>query len=348
MSAPAEARAPGKLMFAGEYSVLRPGGVALAAAVDAPLTVRVVEADRDRVSSEALGLARAEPSDDPRLGFVAAALAAARQVAPVPPLSVDVSGTAGQIDGRGSKLGFGSSASVTVATVAAALTAAGHELDLGALYRLAALAHARAQGRAGSAYDVATQVWGGVVVYRPPLPHRWGVPTTGSLAEWLAEPWPELEAHRLPWPEGLFLSACWVGRGASTRGMMARAAVGATDAADRLEAMRLRAKDVIRGWELGSVVQILRALDAAEDAFRAWDRVTGTGAVTPEVRRAVDIARAAGLAGRTSGAGGGDCVLAFASDAGSLGAAHAAWRAEGLHPVDIALDDSGATWSLSA
>lgn len=340
----AEARAPGKLMLAGEYSVLTPGGVALAAAVDAPLHVWVEPSDEDRVTSSALGVSALPLAADPRLAFVAAALRVARRVTTLPPLHVTVTGTAGQVDGRGAKLGFGSSASVTVATVAAAVTAGGHPLDAWTLYRLAALAHAAGQGRAGSAYDVATQVWGGVVAYRPPARERWKAPAEGPLHAWLAEPWPELEVRRLPWPEGLFLTACWVGRGASTRGMMARADAGAHLAAERLDAMRVRAKDVILAWERGSVHAVLRALDAAEDALVAWDGVSGTGAATPAVQRAVHIAREAGLAGRTSGAGGGDCVLALTDDTTRVGAVHDAWRAAGLHPVDIALDDAGATY----
>lgn len=338
------ARAPGKLMIAGEYSVLRPGGAALALAVDAPLIVTATPAAADRVTSEALGLRDAALVDDPRLSFVAEALRTARLLAPVGPLELHVGGSAGQVDGHGQKLGFGSSAAVTVATIAAALAGHGVALDRPGLFRLAALAHARAQGRAGSGYDVATQVWGGVVLYRPPAAHRWT--PEGPLGAWLAEPWPEHTVEQLPWPEGLFLTACWLGQGASTRGMMATAAArGAEDAVTaRLDAMAASTRGVIEAWRTRRVRAILAAIDAAEDALGAWDAVAGTGAVTPAVRAAVDAARSAGCAGRTSGAGGGDCVLAFASELKCLDAVRSAWRAVGLHPIEIAPDSTGATW----
>lgn len=334
------ARCPGKLMIAGEYSVLRPGGAALALAVDAPLEVSATPGDADRVTSEALGLTDVGPGEDPRLSFIAEALAVARRVAPVPPLTLGISGRAGQVDGRGAKLGFGSSAAVTVATIGAAL-AGRAPLSRDRLFRLAALAHSNAQGRAGSGYDVATQVLGGVVLYRPPAAERWRA-TPDALTPWLDVPWPEHSAERLPWPEGLFLTACWVGQGASTRGMMFAARA---EAEEHLDAMASRTRDVIRAWREGRVAQILPALDAAEDALRRWDAASGTGAVTSAVRDAVDLARAAGCAGRTSGAGGGDCVLAFASEEGHLDAARSAWSAAGLRPITITPDWTGAEWS---
>lgn len=339
------ASAPGKLMIAGEYSVLSPGGGAVAMAVGRRLEVTVEPAPEDRVMSEALGLVACPLEADPRLAFVAQALRVVRAAASGGPLSIEVRGDAGQVDGRGVKLGLGSSAAVTVATVAAALAERGHETSTNTLFRLAALAHARAQGRAGSGYDIATQTVGGLVLVRPPRPDRLSDLADARIPSLVREDWPELTLTRAPWPQGLRFAACWVGTGAATPRMMARTDAARERAPERWErllgAMRTSADEVARALASGEVERVLGSLEGAERALRAWDEELDLGVVTAAVRRAGDLANESGCVGRTSGAGGGDCVLAFAEDSGRLDAARAAWTRAGLVPIDLALDEMG-------
>ena len=60
------ASAPGKLMLAGEYTVVDPGGPALAVSLDVHAHVSVTLGGKSwRVSSAALELSEAEPSERP-------------------------------------------------------------------------------------------------------------------------------------------------------------------------------------------------------------------------------------------------------------------------------------------
>lgn len=131
-----KARAPGKVVLSGAYSVLE-GAPALVSAVD-----RYVLADSERPPE------RVTPE-------VLAAIGAAQ--AP----HVDASA----LRAHDRKLGLGSSAAILVASLAACssdeLTAAA----LGELERRARQAHQKAQG-GGSGIDVAAAVWGGTLLCR--------------------------------------------------------------------------------------------------------------------------------------------------------------------------------------
>jgi phosphomevalonate kinase len=129
-----KARAPGKVVLSGAYSVLE-GAPALVSAVD-----RYVIADSERAPE------RVTPE-------VAAALAG--EQAP----HVDASA----LRAHDRKLGLGSSAAILVASLAAC---SGEELtseSLRQLERRAREAHQKAQG-GGSGIDVAASVWGGTLL----------------------------------------------------------------------------------------------------------------------------------------------------------------------------------------
>ena len=63
---------PCKLMVAGEYSVLLPGGMALSVAVSPSLEIRLEESEEDGMSAPALGLerARVQPQGETRFVFM--------------------------------------------------------------------------------------------------------------------------------------------------------------------------------------------------------------------------------------------------------------------------------------
>ncbi|MEZ4367969.1 MAG: hypothetical protein R2939_17060 [Kofleriaceae bacterium] len=154
------ATAPGKLIVAGEYAVLR-GGVAVVTAVDRRVVATTGATPRPPAP---LLDALAEQLDDDGLP---AAAARART------LVVDSSALVGD----GGKLGLGSSAAVVVA---AAALAVGDVADRARLAALASSAHARFQGRRGapgSGADVAAATWGGTLAFRAGAPAALTLPT---------------------------------------------------------------------------------------------------------------------------------------------------------------------------
>ena len=318
--------APGKLMIAGEYSVLA-GGEALAMAVEPG-----VEAAAE--PSEVWELARADSHVSWREGwpvpedlrFAHAALVAAREELgePMAPLRI-VTRTLGGVATGGGKPGAGGSASATVAVVGAVFLAAGHALRDHAILGPALRSHLAAQGGRGSGYDIATIVYGGLIRWRPAQ-----VAAAGAHA-------PAYEAARLPWPEGLHVLAGYTGRSASTSSFLAaldRAALAdRAGLAAELHGLGARVTRLIDAFAAADVRAVLDGVRDCHAALCAWDRERRLGVMPPEVAQAIALAEACGAAAKVSGAGGGDSVLAFAPDAATLAAVASAWRDRGFDPL---------------
>ena len=115
-------QAPGKLLLAGEYAVLQPGGAALVAAVDRYVRVRAADSEEWCVESGGVRWSPGEPVPE-TLRFAAAVVEEARRSgAPARHLR-----TAGEMSVGGRKLGLGSSAAATVAVLHAAMGVAPSE-----------------------------------------------------------------------------------------------------------------------------------------------------------------------------------------------------------------------------
>lgn len=153
-----KASAPGSLMLLGEYAVLH-GKKALVAAIDQRMCVTLApRQDKVITLTSALGKLTVELSDitlKPPFQFVLAVLQHAN-------LSVgcDITITAD----FSHQMGFGSSAAVTVATLAAVKNWLQEDIDLQDLMQQAKEIIYMVQG-SGSGADVAAAVYGGVVSY---------------------------------------------------------------------------------------------------------------------------------------------------------------------------------------
>ena len=194
--------APGKLMLAGEYSVLGPTGEALAIAVQPGVeatcepssTWRLVRGETGETWEDGSAVTEA-------FTFAhAAILAAQKAFTPVAPLTITTRSL--QAASSGGKRGLGTSASATVAVAAAVQYAATGAVDHRTLLPVALDAHTTAQQGRGSGYDVATIVYGGLVRWRP-----------ARLAGEAHSPY---EVTRLTMPDSLHLLAAYSGKSAST------------------------------------------------------------------------------------------------------------------------------------
>ncbi|MBF6267707.1 phosphomevalonate kinase [Nocardia farcinica] len=354
-------RAPGKLFVAGEYAVVEPGRHAILTAVDryATATVRASHTDAAVTVCTDLGQGvqlacrragtglvpangRARPPAELAYVFAAAAVVERLLIErghPVLPCRVAV--TADLADRSGRKFGLGASAAVTAATVAA--LGRFHRLGLSRMdrYRLAMLATLSVDP-AASGGDVAASTWGGWLVYGSP-DRRWVSETlaTRSVTELLSRPWPGLSVHRLPPPARSALRVGWTGTPVATPGLVRsvrrgrdrragdyRAFVAATEECVRALARALEAD------EPGAVhAGILRA----RELLVRLDSVARAGIMTPRLRALCAAGDAVGAAAKPSGAGGGDCGIAFLdpTDTAALAELADRWRAAGIEPLTV-------------
>lgn len=169
------ASAPGSLMLLGEHAVLH-GRRALVTSVNQRLTVTLTpRADQQLEIRSALGrhvTSLEQPETHPKFRFILAAAAA---------LPVVSSGLTIEVRSEFSdQIGFGSSAAVTVATVAALRQCDGLEPDRRAIFLAARDIVRSVQGR-GSGADVAASVYGGIVLYRADPLELNPIPSTQAL-----------------------------------------------------------------------------------------------------------------------------------------------------------------------
>lgn len=303
---------PGKLMLAGEYAVLGPGGRALAVAVGelvhwqtAPGPPSLVLQAYDRVF-------RWQPGRPAPAGIAAYAVAAATAFAAIGlPLSSPVQlRAAGRLGGR--KLGLGTSAGVVVATGEAIAAAHGRAFDL-ALLRACDDAHRAAQGGRGSGYDVFAMGQGHVSRYDRQA----------------------RSVQALAWPHGLSAIALYAGQGANTRD-----AIGGRVQADDVTAGAIAAAErgLAAALAMADISAVLAAVDAAEAAF-ARLASTSTWLTSAGLQRVAAHVAAFGGHYRTSGAGGGDCGLGFFVSRHDADDAARAWHANGGLVVATLPDD---------
>jgi len=322
------ASAPGKLFVTGEYAVLA-GAPALLAAVDRRALVHIaLEPGAGALEAESLaeGTRRVihDPEREPLGGGDAGAVLAALRIVRAAMPSLAAMRAQVVVDTRtfladGEKLGLGRSAATVTAAVAAFLAGVGRH-DRGEILEAALAAHALFQDGRGSGADVAAAARGGVLEFR-----RDGARvavTTRAL------------------PRGLHLLVGWSGEGGATDPMLRRFAAG-TGEPRSLRELSAVAERAAAAVERGDGAALLDAVASTADLLARLGDEVGIPIVTPALARLVAAARRVGAAAKPSGAGGGDCGIALATSEAQADAVRAAWRAEGIVPLSVAIAAEG-------
>jgi phosphomevalonate kinase len=214
-------------------------------------------------------------------------------------LTLHVAGAVG-----GAKVGLGTSAAVTVATLRAVLQDVGAHWSPARIAEAARHIHGAGQG-AGSGYDVTTIAMGGCIAYYRTPDH----------------------AHHLPWPRGLFGLALFSGEPAPTQAALDKPAI----AKAHLDAIDQAARNLLAAWS-GPVTGVLSALVACDGAF-LQAAADDPDLVPPDVASLRALIRQHGCSPRASGAGGGDCVLAFCDNSAAIQTLAEDWQHRGGHVV---------------
>lgn len=350
------ARAPGKVMLMGEYAVAEPGHSGVVAAVDRYVWCKIT---RDKAFSASLGsmpdvhtegwrqlVDRMTQEPDLKLASQVMSLLDRyfREMHCVPePFRLTI--TNGFRAPSGEKYGLGSSAAMTAAMVAALLKwTLSRDPRSQEIFKLAGMAHFSSQPR-GSLVDVAASVFGGLMYYQRVDPEWMNhAMVSYSLGELITRPWPGPVVQKLdprwapPWLVG------WTGHAASTPALLSCAAQFRASHPDAFNRFLSQSDAAV-----GRFVQALRTDDGllfitavrksrkvlAELSDRAQLQIE-----TPMMARALDMAEEWGGAGKSSGAGGGDIMIAWMPKAlhSRLGQA---WNREGIEILQLNLDTAG-------
>lgn len=354
------ARAPGKLFIAGEYAVVTPGEPSVLVAVDRYLTARLTESRgagsihspeygqvplRWTRSGDGVAIDREHHPYD----YVLETITVAEQLRAelgLRPRFFDLRLDSGLDDVTGRKFGLGSSAAVTVATARVIDEFYGFGLTRSELFRLALLATIRVSPAASGA-DVATSTFGGWIGYRSPdrealLARSVSTPVAELLRD--EDAWEGLAIVRLPPPAGLRLLVGWTGSPASTERLVDEITRRARDGDVDFPAFLLDSRACVSElWDAliaGDDRGTMAAVSAARRLLRRLGGDAGVAIETDRLAALCDTAEAVGAAGKSSGAGGGDCGIVLAPEDADTAGLLRSWEAHDIRHLTISVHPS--------
>lgn len=331
-------QAPGKLFIAGEYAVVAPTRSAVLVAVDRYLTVDVDLQPTPRgvaITSDAYPQPISWQVGQPPTDYLTSAINVVESVARVrgcAPQTYSVNITS-QLQQGGHKLGLGSSGAVTVAVVEAVSRLYGLDLTRIQIYRLAMLATITIAPQA-SGGDIAASTFGGWIRYTSPDRDLLAQAlTTHGSAHVLTEEtyWAGNHITHLP-PPPLPLLVGWTSTPADTTTLVARASAtfveGFYEASDDVVA------HLAQACHQGNTAWLVQAITRARQLLSDYATATGIVIETPQLTALSTIAHNHGGVGKPSGAGGGDCGIAFAH-AQDAAAILEEWTHQGITPLAL-------------
>ncbi|MBI4019609.1 MAG: phosphomevalonate kinase [Candidatus Aenigmarchaeota archaeon] len=348
--------APGKLMIAGEWSVLEPGNPCIVAAVDkrvhaevrksAVLTLELKDFDIKASGSFVNGRIIWD-SDDPKLIFAkSSAETVVKYTGREEPFRLITYGSA-DMETKGAKLGFGSSSAATVAMVAAILGYfSKKEKFETTVFRLSAIASYNAQGKMGSCFDIAAAVYGGVITYERFDP-KWleAELRSSQMRDMIIKKWPGLKVRRLGIPGNLQLLVGYSGKAASTTEMIRQMKEFRQENSENyariMGDISVTVQSMVKAWEASDADVVISLANRNEKLLRELTRLSNMPIETKELMRLSALAEDEGAGGKLSGAGGGDCAIAICFSEKTAQQVKSAWESNGFRMVNVKIDKQG-------
>ncbi len=357
--------APGKLFLLGEWAILEMGNTGVVAAVNKRVHSIVTENSNGiSITLEDFGIKDLKCEFDgqklkfaqditafaEKLKFIKESIEAALRFVnerglQQKPFMIKTWNEELQIEGK--KIGFGSSAAATVAVVASVLAYHDYEFTKDEVYKLATIAHYFAQGKVGSAFDVAASTYGGIFVYKRFDP-QWlqqKVDTGIGLPDIVDEKWPGLHVEQLPVFADFYLAVAWTGDSASTTDAIKK--MQAFKESQRVEYDRIIssisavAEDFVKAWKMLDSEKAWRCIKQNKELLRELTEKSGVNIETSQLKLLAELAEEYGGAGKLSGAGGGDCGIGVGFDYYVVEGIKEKWKENGLHVLDVKLDNDG-------
>ncbi|MRG85705.1 phosphomevalonate kinase [Salinibacillus xinjiangensis] len=358
-------KVPGKLMIAGEYAVLEPGQECVVVAVNRYVTAQIQESKLNQLRLPDLGLESITwrdsfpitfSSDDPRLTFIRNAMEVVGEY--MTEMSMEgrpfrLSISSGLDDSSGKKYGLGSSAAVVVSVVTAMLHFYQLEPTRELIFKLAAIAHVQSQG-SGSGADVAASTYGGWIHYSA-FQAGWLLNERrekNSILPLIQEPWPHLFIQPLKQPSQIILAVGWTGDVISTGPMIQQIKTWQNDHPDEYKNFLQNSCEAVTGLvhslEASNIENSISSLAKNREALVNLGKQAGILIETPKLKALAEVAERLGGSGKSSGAGGGDCGIAFVTSDKQLDLLYAEWKREDIEPLDIQVERNGSILLMTA
>lgn len=354
---------PGKLFIAGEYAVLEPEGQCVVAAIDRYVTADIRESDHNNIHLPQLGFSgvtwemmnvHLQFSDNaPKLTFIQNALRVCMQYikeSNVRPLSFSLSITSELDDASGKKYGLGSSAAVVVAVISSVLqlhAKAGIEPSMDLTYKLASIAHFKTQGN-GSCADIAASTYGGWLNYSA-FDDEWlreEMRDDKNVRSVVEKDWPNLMISSISPPPHLLLYVGWTGSEMSTSPMIKKIQQVRSEQPavykHFFEDSQTAVISLVKAFRDQDVTHAIQSLSNNRQALMRLSGAAYADIETPLLKDLIQIADRYG-AGKTSGAGGGDCGIAFVTTDANVGNLQKEWKKAGIERLPINVSMKGAT-----
>lgn len=363
--------APGKLFVTGEWAVLEIGNKGMVAAVNKRVHADINEADEISVTVDDFNIKDAKATitdgnlewidvsdeDIETLLFTKHAIeTSTKYLGDTNTFTLRSWGedTNVELNGELKKVGFGSSAATVVAVVSAVLAYNGMDITTreskDIIYKLSAMAHYYAQGKLGSAFDVAASTYGGLFMYQRFDPDYIvsQVEADKSVKEIVDSDWKAFCVEQLDIPDNFHLVIGWTKDSASTKEMITQMnawrdaneenAKQYKQLYDNIAAIAAKNVDL---WKAKDYDAYLKGLTENEQALAALGKATGVDIETQDLKKLSDLATQAGGTGKLSGAGGGDCGIAIAFSDEIANKIKQSWTENDLVVVDATLDKDG-------
>jgi len=315
-----QVNAPGKLLLLGEYAVLE-GSPALVVAVNTQckVSIRTPSTNNLYLRATNLDLRELSLSRDNKDHYVLEAdqtsnseylnyrycLEAIRifqdnypqQIIPPTVITIDTSEFYHQIDN--SKIGLGSSAAVTVATLKALFRLTETQTDQVNFFSMALKAHRIAQEGKGSGVDVAASTYGGLIQYTQPKSNSETAHTIESITL----------------PDNLFIIPVWTGYSVSTREFVGRVNRVKSDSPEAYRTVIQSLGDLaslgIENLRAGRISYFLEIIQEYGNAMSQLGQLADIDIFSEVHHKIREVVEQSGGVYKPSGAGGGDIGVAI-------------------------------------
>ncbi|MFH0898310.1 MAG: phosphomevalonate kinase, partial [bacterium] len=319
---------PGKLMLAGEWSVLEDGNSCIvlpinkfvcvsiwpskSLSVTAPeIGIQNFKLDLNQTETEPETLAITKKTIKTVLEYLQENNVALESFA----LHIDSSDMFITTHDGIKKIGLGSSAAVTVALVKAMLIFHGQDVTssaaLGKIFKLACIAHYKAQESTGSGFDIAAST------YQKPLHYKrfniqWFTNELNRhayITKLINYTWPCLHIEPIALPKNFLLCSCYTGYSASTKTRIKQVFDFKEKSPNTyniiIDAINQTVLDLLDALKNNHQTNIHDCIRKNRELLKQLGQASASQLETPELTQLISQAESCGAAAKFSGAGGG-------------------------------------------